>query len=131
MSVHEKIRLVRQAKGFTQEEFAEKLGLSPNAYGDIERGDSDPKLSKLQKIAEILEMDLSELLDLSDKTLLNINFNNEGKQRDVYMSSNSEHEKLKSICEFRDKEIIMYQQRITDLTKIIDVLEKNKPNIAE
>lgn len=88
MSVHEKIRLVRQAKGFTQEEFAEKLGLSPNAYGDIERGDSDPKLSKLQKIAEILEMNLSELLDLSDKTLLNINFNNEGKQRDVYMSSN-------------------------------------------
>lgn len=126
MSVHEKIRLVRQAKGFTQEEFAEKLGLSPNAYGDIERGDSDPKLSKLQKIAEILEMDLSELLDLSDKTLLNINFNNEGKQRDVYMSSNSEHEKLKSICEFKDKEIVMYQQRITDLTKIIDVLEKNK-----
>ncbi|MEI6708612.1 MAG: helix-turn-helix transcriptional regulator [Methylococcales bacterium] len=126
MSVHEKIRLVRQAKGFTQEEFAEKLGLSPNAYGDIERGDSDPKLSKLQKIADILEMDLSELLDLSDKTLLNINFNNEGKQHDVYMSSNSEHEKLKSICEFKDKEIAMYQQRITDLTKIIDVLEKNK-----
>jgi hypothetical protein len=25
----------------------------------------------------------------------------------------------------------MYQQRITDLIKIIDVLEKNKPNIAE
>jgi transcriptional regulator with XRE-family HTH domain len=130
MSVHEKIRLVRQAKGFTQEEFAEKLGLSPNAYGDIERGDSDPKLSKLQKIADILEMDLSELLDLSDKAVLNINFNKQGRHN-VYTSSNSEHEKLKSSCEFKDKEIAMYQQRITDLIKIIDVLEKNKPNIAE
>ena len=69
-------------------------------------------------------MDLSELLDLSDKAVLNINFNKEGKQRDVYMSSNSEFEKQKSICEFKDKEIKMYQQRIIDLTKIIDVLEK-------
>jgi transcriptional regulator with XRE-family HTH domain len=128
MSVHEKIKLVRQAKGLTQEDVAEKLGLSPNAYGDIERGDSDPKLSKLQKIADILEMDLSDLFDLSDKAVLNINFNKQGRHN-VYMSSNSEHEKLKSICELRDKEIEMYQQRITDLTKIIDVLEKNKTNI--
>lgn len=126
MSVHEKIRLVRQAKGLTQEDVAEKLGLSPNAYGDIERGDSDPKLSKLQKIAEILEMDLSDLLNLNDKSVLNINFNKQGKHYTVYMSSNSELEKLKSICEFKDKEIEMYQQRITDLTKIIDVLEKTK-----
>ena len=128
MSVYEKIRLVRQAKGFTQEEVAEKLGMSPNAYGDIERGDSDPKLSKLQKIAETLEMDLSELLDLSDKTVLNINFTKQGKHYNVYMSSNSELEKQKSICEFKDKEIEMYQQRITDLTKLVNVLEKTKPS---
>ena len=127
MSVHEKIRLVRQAKGFTQEEVAEKLGMSPNAYGDIERGDSDPKLSKLQKIAETLEMDLSELLDLNDKTVLNINFNKQGRHN-VYMSSNSELEKQKLICEFKDKEMEMYKQKIADLTKLIDVLEKTKPN---
>ena len=127
MSVHEKIRLVRQAKGFTQEEVAEKLGMSPNAYGDIERGDSDPKLSKLQKIAETLEMDLSELLDLNDKTVLNINFNKQGRHN-VYMSSNSELEKQKLICEFKDKEIEMYKQKTADLTKLIDVLEKTKPN---
>lgn len=128
MSVHEKIRLVRQAKGFTQEEVAEKLGMSPNAYGDIERGDSDPKLSKLQKIAETLEMDLSELLDLTDKTVLNINFTKQGKHYNVYMSSNPELEKQKSICEFKDKEIEMYQQRIADLTKLVGVLEKTKPS---
>jgi transcriptional regulator with XRE-family HTH domain len=37
MSVHEKIRLVRQAKGWTQEYLAEKLGMSVNGYRDIER----------------------------------------------------------------------------------------------
>jgi len=130
MSVHEKIKLVRQAKGFTQEDVSEKLGMSPHAYGDIERGDNDPKLSKLQKIAEIFEMDLSDLLDLNDKTVLNVNCTKQGKHYSVYMSSNSEFEKQKSICEFKDKEIAMYQQRITDLTKIIDMLEKNKLDIA-
>lgn len=129
MSVHEKIRLVRQAKGFTQEEIAEKLGMSPNAYGDIERGDSDPKLSKLQKIAETLEMNLSELLDLTDRTVLNINFNKKDKgdnKYNVYMSSNSELEKQKLICEFKDKELDMYKQKIADLTRLIDALEKNQ-----
>ena len=126
MSVHEKIRLVRQAKGFTQEEVAEKLGMSPNAYGDIERGDSDPKLSKLQKIAETLEMNLSDLLDLTDKTVLNVNFNKQGKHYNVYMSSNAELEKQKLISEFKDKELEMYRQKIADLTKLIDTLEKNQ-----
>ena len=58
MSVNDKIRLIREAKGLTQEQIAEKLEMSPNAYGNIERGDNDPKLSKLQKIAEIFEIHL-------------------------------------------------------------------------
>ena len=59
MSVNEKIRFVREAKGLTQEQVAEKLEISRNSYGDIERGDSDVKLSKLEKIAELFEMQLS------------------------------------------------------------------------
>ena len=77
MSVNEKIRLVREAKGLTQEEVAEKLDMSKNGYGDIERGNSDVKLSKLKQIAELFEMELSELVDLSDKGTININFPNQ------------------------------------------------------
>lgn len=48
-SVHEKIKIVRQTKGFlTQEDVASKLGMSANAYGDIKRGASDLKPSKLK-----------------------------------------------------------------------------------
>jgi transcriptional regulator with XRE-family HTH domain len=45
MSVHEKIRFVRLAKGWTQEYLAEKLDMSVNGYGDLERGKNDIKLS--------------------------------------------------------------------------------------
>lgn len=70
--VHEKIKLVRQTKGLTQEEVASKLGMSANAYGDIERGASDPKLSKLAQISEILGVNLSELLATNDRWILNL-----------------------------------------------------------
>lgn len=48
MSVHEKIRLVRQLKGWSQEDVANKLGMSPNGYGSIERGETDVNLSRLE-----------------------------------------------------------------------------------
>jgi transcriptional regulator with XRE-family HTH domain len=55
MSVHEKIRLVREAKGLTQEQAAEQLKMSVNGYGDIECGISDIKLSKLKEIIELIK----------------------------------------------------------------------------
>ena len=61
MPVHEKIRLVRQAKGLTQEEVANKLEMSVNGYGDIERGETDVNLSRLEQLANLFEIKLSEL----------------------------------------------------------------------
>ncbi|SJM93321.1 putative transcriptional regulator [Crenothrix polyspora] len=125
MSVNEKIRLIRETKGLTQEQIAEKLGISPTAYGDIERGDNDPKLSKLQRIAEILEIPLSELIDLSDKGTLNINFNKQGKHYNVYLgSSNSELKEQLLINELQKKELAMKDREIENLTEIITLLKR-------
>lgn len=140
MSVNEKIRLIRETKGFTQEQVAEKLGVSPSAYGDIERGENDPKLSKLQKIAEIFEVQLSELVDSSEKGSLNINFN-KGEKNTIYIGVTAiELEKQQLIIELKDKELglkdkeIAMQQteienlkiQITQLQKINALLEKNQ-----
>jgi hypothetical protein len=38
---------------------------------------------------------LVELLDVNDKAILNVNFNKQGKHYNVYMSSDSEVEKLR------------------------------------
>jgi transcriptional regulator with XRE-family HTH domain len=130
MSVNEKIRLIRETKGFTQEQVAEKLAVSPSVYGDIERGENDPKLSRLQKIAEIFGVQLPELIDLSDEGVLNINFNQKGKQRDIYVGLSSSHSielKNKEIV-LKDKEIAMLQREVEQLNKIIELLEeRNKP----
>lgn len=129
MSVNEKIRLVREAKGLTQEQVAEKLEMSKNGYGDIERGDSDIKLSKLEKLAEIFEMQLPELVDVTEKGTLNVNFackqNNKHLQSKVYIgSSNAELEKQQLIIELKDKELAMQQREIENLKEIIALLKK-------
>ncbi|KJV07492.1 helix-turn-helix domain-containing protein [Methylocucumis oryzae] len=61
MNVFEKIKMLRQLKGWTQEDMANKLEISLNSYGAIERGDTNVNLSRLQKISEVLEVDIAEL----------------------------------------------------------------------
>ena len=46
--------------------------MSVNGYGDIECGDTDIKLSKLQKIADLFDLKLSELIKLNEKGGVNL-----------------------------------------------------------
>lgn len=58
------IRLLnlRTAQGLTQEEVAEKAGLSPAGYIKIERGERHGKQETLEKIAAALKVSLPEIL---------------------------------------------------------------------
>lgn len=62
MKSYEKIRQLREAKQWSQEQLANKLGLSPNGYAKIERGETRLTLSRLMELAEIFEMDILELI---------------------------------------------------------------------
>jgi len=133
MSVNEKIRLIREAKGLTQEEAAEKLKMSVNGYGDIERGVSDIKTSKLEKIAEMLEIKLSELFELNEKGVSNIAYK-QIKNNLYFNSSAVELEKQQLIIELKDKELALQQREIELLKKkneqleeINALLKKNNP----
>ncbi|MDP1614216.1 MAG: helix-turn-helix transcriptional regulator [Methylococcales bacterium] len=61
------MRFMRQLKEFSQEEMAEKLKLSLNGYANIERGETDVQMSRLEQIATIFDMDLMELLNFGEK----------------------------------------------------------------
>ena len=69
MAVHEKIKFIRQLKGWSQEDMAEKLAMSINGYGSIERGETNVNLSRLEQIAQLFGMELSELVALNEKSV--------------------------------------------------------------
>ena len=69
MKVHDKIKFMRESKGWTQEEMAEKLELSVNGYANIERGETDVQYSRLEKLADIFGIGLLELLNFGERNV--------------------------------------------------------------
>ena len=57
-----RIKNAREAKGFTQEQLAEMIGLSPTHISVIERGVKAPKLETFIKIANALDVTSDSLL---------------------------------------------------------------------
>lgn len=56
-----KIRLARRKAGMTQEDLAEKVGVHLSTLGRIERGESNPPLQTINKIARGLSTKPKEL----------------------------------------------------------------------
>ena len=62
--IGKRIRLNRKAAGLTQAELAQKLNTPPQSIGQWERGERQPKLDTLLRIASALNTPLEELVDL-------------------------------------------------------------------
>jgi len=56
--VGHRIRKIREAKDLNQQNMADKLNITAGAYAKIERGETDPSISRLFQIAAILKTDV-------------------------------------------------------------------------
>lgn len=59
--IGKRIQKIRLAKGYTQQQFAEMIGLSTNYFSDIERGKSSARLDKLVAIINALECSADDI----------------------------------------------------------------------
>ena len=57
----ERIRTLRKAKGYSQEEFAHECGLHRTYMGDVERGERNVSLDNIVRITAALEITLSDM----------------------------------------------------------------------
>jgi len=65
------IRAERKKLGWTIAQLAQQVGLTPQAIGMIERGESDPSLSSLRRIADALGVPMFQfLLSEADRSLV-------------------------------------------------------------
>ncbi len=137
MKIHEKIRLVRESKSWSQEDMAEKLGMSLNGYAKIERGETKAYNPKLEQIADILEIDLAELMP-DDKHICVISGDNSTNGHNITFGSSVElafeNRKLQMQLEMKYKELAMAQReienlkvQISQLQDIVALLKKNNP----
>lgn len=68
MGISNQIKTLRLAADMTQAELAERLGVTRATVTQWESGWSQPRMGKVQKLAEIFNISISELVDTEKKT---------------------------------------------------------------
>ncbi len=129
MHFHDKLKVMRTLKGWSQEEMAEKLGCSVSGYSKIERGEIKTNMPKLEKIAEAFGIEFEELVNLNEGNVFNLaeHCNNNGNIRyNVILTETQcahELEKAHLIIEQKDKEIALMKQQIEDLRTMLNLVK--------
>lgn len=67
IKILENVENIRKEKGIKQSDLAEKLGIMQSAYSRMITATDDIKLSTLQRIADILEVSLIDIIIYPDK----------------------------------------------------------------
>ena len=62
MTIHNNLKELRKAKGLTQEQVAQQIGLTRQALSSYESGRTRPDAETLMKLAEIYSTDLDGIL---------------------------------------------------------------------
>ena len=114
--VGHRLQMLRMEKNLTQEQMGEKLNLSTSAYCKIEYGETDLTLTRLNKIAEVLNMSALELFNKIDG---NVYVNNSGT---IGVAKDCSSVHIEAADDLR--ELIKANSRLLDmLYKRIELLE--------
>jgi transcriptional regulator with XRE-family HTH domain len=70
-SLGSKIKKIRELRNFTQEYMAEKLQLTQQGYGKLERGDVDIPFKRLEQIAQTLGVKVEDITRFDESIVFN------------------------------------------------------------
>lgn len=104
------IKKFRELKDITREQMAADLNLSLSGYSKLERGEIEITLKRLCEIADILNIELSQILNFNPQTIFNIS-NSQGVQG--YDQGGNYH--FHSEDKYREKYIKMLEETIENL----------------
>lgn len=135
MEIYDKVRVMREVRQWSQEEMAEKMGMSVTGYAKIERGKSKLHYDKLEQIAQIFNISVNDLVDIDKKEPSWYFGENNNNNNANYYSADSlvvlELEKLKLTIEnyqqlliTKDELLKQKDNEISALKEIITLLKK-------
>ncbi|QIW15820.1 transcriptional regulator [Pasteurellaceae bacterium RH1A] len=126
MATNEKIRTIREANQWSQEEMAAKMNMSTNGYAKIERGETKLNLHKLEQITNIFNIDILELIDSGKSGVVLINENGDHSANYYGNSDNLtlEIEKLKLMLAHSQQTVQQKEDEIAALKEIIALLKE-------
>jgi transcriptional regulator with XRE-family HTH domain len=120
MQLGNKIKKIRDLKGLKQEDIAEKLNITAQAYGKIERNETKLDVARLAQIAEILGMTPDDVQNFDDKNMFINNLQECQNSQGTYFivnnySSDNEHliSAFERIIEQQKQEILFLREQLS------------------
>lgn len=127
--MHDKIRMMRELRQWSQEEMAERMNMSPSGYAKIERGETRLQYDKLVQIAQVFNINLSDLVDDNRGFVFLLNENGNNTSTNYYGNNETliiEVEKLKLQLAHKDELLIQKEKELETLRKMLLLLEKSQ-----
>ena len=136
MKVHDKIRTMRELRHWSQEEMAARLSMSTNGYAKLERGETRLNIPKLEQIARVLDVDLNDLMAISERSVICLISENSQHSSNYYATSQqaltAEINRMQQLLAHQEalaaqKDALIAQQarEIETLRTLVAVLQKN------
>jgi len=117
--IHLNIVRIRKAKGYSHEYMAIRLDISQAAYCKLEHNKTKLYVERLYQIADILEVDVAELLSIDTK----FQFTQNNKENSVGYLQHTANVYQENV-EHLQKLIEVYEARIKDKDVVIQTLQK-------
>jgi transcriptional regulator with XRE-family HTH domain len=110
-TIGEKIKKIRELKGYPQKFMADKLNMTPAGYGKIERGETDIAYSKVEEIAKVLEVSTEDLIAFDQQKFFNSQSNVKGNNNGIIINDTSKDVKK------------LYEDKIALLERVLKMTE--------
>ena len=120
MTIGEKITFFRKRLNVSQEEMADRVGMTPQGYGKIERDETDVPHSRLNLICNALNTSLEDLAAYGERSVSN-NTNSLIGNNSTYQIYSDKM--LAQENEFLKDKILLLESKIKDLEEIITLMK--------
>ena len=121
MQTHEKIRSMREQFDWTQEDMAEKLNMSISGYSKIERGETNVNIERLQQIAEVLNINIFDLIPQREGHICLINEGN--NYQGIFSDQSHEIDKLNLILQHKNELLAQQVKELDTLRDLLSILK--------
>lgn len=132
-SVGKKIKEIRKLKDISQKEVAESLHMSESGYAKLEQGVGRVHTEKLNKIAEMLDVEVKDLLNGTIQFLCTINDNGKVISQissnyvdEIHNHNCANQEFVAKLIQAKDDLIEQQKQQIQLLQDMVEMLKKNQ-----
>ena len=114
MDIGTNIKRFRELKNITRETMASEMDMSLSGYSKIERNEVDLSISRVQKISQILGVDISQILKFDASQVFNLSGNT------TVQASGAKAEQMNFYSdEYKDKYIKLLEEEVARLKSLL------------